>query len=258
MIASFESRLKKTKVKGLPKSAKPVAAIVPHAGWAYSGFTANCCYSALSKTVEKDVKPCFAVLCPNHSGAGASVALSMQDWETPLGVAKSDAELSKHVLKNSKLLQVSEEAHAFEHAVEVQVPFLQHYFKDFSIVPIALMRQDIDVANDLSMALAQAGRDLGRRIIVVASSDFTHYEPAQAAREKDMYAIEAVKSLDEREFLRRVVERQVSACGYGAIAMAIAYAKIMDAKKAELLHFSNSGEVTGDVAVVDYAGMLLY
>ncbi|MEW5954921.1 MAG: AmmeMemoRadiSam system protein B [Candidatus Micrarchaeota archaeon] len=255
MLSDFDERCK------VDVKEKVVSCVVPHAGWVYSGFTAMHSFKALKQACDrrKVTQPVFVIPCPNHSGYGAEVAVSTEDWLTPLGKAKCSQKVAAAILEKSEFASVDEPAHEAEHSAEVQLPFLQHLFgSDFEFVAVALLRQDLDVARDLAKAVAFAGQKTKQPLFVVASSDLTHYEPARQAAEKDRYALEAALELDAREFLRRIEERRVTACGPAAIATAIEFAGLRGAKKARLLHFSNSGPATGELAVVDYASLAFF
>ncbi len=250
-LASFEANVDKNKTK----SVKPAAAVAPHAGWIYSGQTAAYAYEAL-KTAAPKKGAVFVVLSPNHTGYGAAVALSALDWQTPLGIVKNDAALRAELLKASPVFEVAEESHAMEHSVEVQLPFLQHYFAEFSFVPVTFLNQSLEAAGTVGNAIAAAAKKSKTPVFVIASSDFTHYEPAAQARAKDEKVIAALRDLNVEAFYDALRETRASACGYAPIAAAAVYAKARGAKRAVLLDFSNSGKASGDNAsVVDYAAI---
>ncbi len=227
-----------------------VAAVVPHAGYVYSGYEAAHVYYALAMQEKPES---VVILGPNHTGMGSLVAISKQDWSTPLGVVKCDRELAEELFIGCDVIDSDETAHAYEHSIEVQLPFLQYIYGDFEFVAISLGLQELEVAREIASCLAKVEKD----ILILASSDFTHYESAEQAKRKDMLAIEAILALDEADFLRRIYEHSISACGYGPIATAIAAAKQRGATRAELLKYGNSGDVTGDYgSVVAYAGIV--
>lgn len=236
---------------GVPSIKKDVlGAVVPHAGYMYSGNTAAYVYSALQKADT------FVLLGPNHTGYGSPVAVSGETWSTPLGEVKSDSEFIKAL--HRRIIDLDEDAHRYEHSIEVQLPFLQHKFKDFNIVPICMGMQDEDTALDVGMEISEAVRKVNKKTVIIASSDFTHYKPDNVAREDDAYFIESILDLDISGFYRRLYERNASVCGYGAIAAMLAAAKNLGAKKATLLKYSTSGDATGDgSAVVGYAGIIV-
>ncbi|HII38512.1 TPA: AmmeMemoRadiSam system protein B [Candidatus Micrarchaeota archaeon] len=255
MLSGFQSRCK-TDFAG-----DVVSCVVPHAGWVYSGFTAMHSFAALKQTCvgKKVKKPVFVILCPNHSGCGAEVAVSTENWLTPLGEAKCSQKTVAAVINSSEFVSADDAAHAREHSAEVQLPFLQFLFgKDFEFVAIALMRQELEVATDLAKATAVAAKNLRQPVFMIASSDLTHYEPARQAKAKDEYCLEAVLKLDAAGFMKRVEERDVSACGPCAIAASIEYALLNGAKEASVLHFSNSGAVSCNARVVDYASAVFF
>ncbi|MFH0835051.1 MAG: AmmeMemoRadiSam system protein B, partial [Candidatus Micrarchaeota archaeon] len=205
MLAAFKERAK-------PAKKKTDAVVAPHAGWIYSGATAMHSFLALEK------KKTYVVISPNHTGAGAPVALSGEDWETPLGTVKNDKTLVKEL---SVSFEISEAAHKREHSVEVQLPFLQFLFGDFSFVPITMMDQSLEAAKMVAERLAESKKDFA----VVASSDFTHYEPAPIAKEKDMAVIDALLKMDAHVFYEKLRETRATACGFGPIAAAMLWAK---------------------------------
>ena len=253
MLKAFEAGVKKDKIKNIA----PKAVVAPHAGWIYSGQTAAYSYEALKNSASNG--SIFVILSPNHTGYGSAVALSALDWQTPLGTVKNDAELRAALLKASPVFEIAEEAHAMEHSIEVQLPFLQHYFKDscfsFSFVPVTFLDQSLEAAKKVGEAIAQASKKIKKPLFIVASSDFTHYEPAAQAREKDDKVIAALADLNVTAFYDALRETAATACGYAPIAAAAVYAKARGAKKARLLNFSDSGRASGDSNVVDYASI---
>ncbi len=231
-----------------------VAAICPHAGYIYSGKTAGKVYSRIN------VPDTAIIIGPNHHGYGEPYAVDDSDfWETPLGRVSVNKQIIKEILDRSKYLQEDSVAHRSEHSLEVQIPFLQFINPDVKIVPILISSyHDSNPWYEIGYAIALALQQYKQQAIIIASSDFTHYEPAQQARQKDMYAIEAIISLNPDEFLKRVSEYDMSICGFAPIVSAISAAKILEAKKAVLVEYSNSGEVSGDIQqVVGYAGIII-
>jgi AmmeMemoRadiSam system protein B len=250
MLKEFEDGVDKNKVKAI----KPIAVVAPHAGWIYSGQTAAYSYQAIKNSAPA-IGAVFVVLSPNHTGYGAAVSVSELDWQTPLGIAKNDAELRSELLKASPVFEVAEEAHATEHSVEVQLPFLQHFFAEFSFVPITFLDQSLEAARAVGNALAAAASKTKKKVFVVASSDFTHYEPAAQARAKDEKVIAALRGLNIEAFYRELRETRATACGYAPIAAAAVFAKARGAKRSVLLDFSNSGKAGSEASVVDYAAI---
>lgn len=233
----------------LPLIERPVlGAVVPHAGYIYSGTAAAHVYSVLPKVDT------YILLGPNHTGYGMPVSVSGETWSTPLGEVKSDVELLKALPR--RIIQPDESAHLFEHSIEVQLPFLQYRFKKFEIVSICMGDQDERTAASVGKDIAYAVQNINKKVVIIASSDFSHYKPDKVARDDDMYFINSLLDLDISGFYRRLLERGASVCGYGPIAAMIAATKALGAKNATLLKYSTSGDATGDFsAVVGYAGI---
>lgn len=236
---------------GVPSGEKDIlGAVVPHAGYMYSGNTAAYVYSALP---EADT---FVLLGPNHTGYGSPVSVSSETWSTPMGEVPSDREFIKGLPK--RIIDTDESAHRYEHSIEVQLPFLQHRFREFSIVPICMGMQDIETAVDVGMELAEAVRKVKKKVVIIASSDFTHYKPDKVARDNDAYYIDSILEFDVPSFYRKLNERNASVCGFGPIAAMLTASKERGAKKTTLLKYSTSGDITGDFsAVVGYAGIIV-
>ncbi|MFH0836011.1 MAG: AmmeMemoRadiSam system protein B [Candidatus Micrarchaeota archaeon] len=230
--------------KAREPSEKSVAVVSPHAGWIYSGLTCAFAINALKKAET------FAVISPNHTGYGSAVSISAEDWRTPFGVVKNDVALGE-AIADSGGFDVDEAAHLQEHSIEVILPFLQFKFKDFKVVPVTVMRQTEAVAKKLAKAVFDAAPSVG----LVASSDFTHYEQAAVAKAKDETVIEAITELDVDGLFNALRVTGASVCGYAPIAVAMEFARLSGAEEGRLLHFSNSGEKTGDSKVVDYAAI---
>jgi hypothetical protein len=228
-----------------------VGAVVPHAGYIYSGPEAAHVYYALSR---QETPERIVLLGPNHTGMGSGVAVSRETWRTPLGDVDADHEAVEKLWRGCDIVDLDETAHRLEHSLEVQLPFLQYIYGEFRIVPICLAIQDLETSHELARCLA----DLEMRdVLFLASSDFTHYEPAEEARRKDMEAINHLLAMDERRFLQTVYNLDITACGYGAIATCLAAAKLHGATRAELLKYGNSGDITGDYSsVVAYSAIL--
>ncbi len=236
---------------GVQAGEKPVlGAVVPHAGYIYSGSTAAHVYSMLPETDT------FVLLGPNHTGYGSPISVSSEKWSTPLGEVGSDIEFIKAL--PGRIIDTDETAHKYEHSIEVQLPFLQHRFHDFKIVPICMGMQDEETALDVGMELAEAVRKVNKKVVIIASSDFSHYKPDKVAREDDAYFISSIIDLDIPGFYRKLYERNASVCGYGPIAAMLTASKALGAKKGTLVKYSTSGDITGDLAaVVGYAGIIV-
>ncbi|MHA2379177.1 MAG: AmmeMemoRadiSam system protein B [Candidatus Thorarchaeota archaeon] len=218
------------------------AVISPHAGYVYSGMPAAHSYLR----IYEDGKPGhIVILGPNHYGTGGRVAVCNDSWETPLGVVRYDTELGPAIVDANEHATNDCVAHSSEHSIEVQLPFLQYIFgEDFSFVPISIRDPTYEVCESLGHTIAQIAED--KDILVIASSDFTHFEPAESAKMKDNQAMEYLEFLDAKGFIEFVRGHRVSICGAGPIATAMVYAKERGATQFNVLKYTNSGDVTGN------------
>lgn len=235
------------------KLEKTVGLVCPHAGYMYSGAVAANAFYELAADGKPDT---IVLLGPNHTGYGSALAVMNQGvWRTPLGDVEIDSEVANELTSETKVLDADESAHRHEHSIEVQLPFLQYmYANTFKIVPICFQMQDITSAEEIGNALVEVLAE--RNAVIIASSDFTHYEPQASAARKDKFALEAVLAMDARKFMSNVEKENVTACGYGPIAALITAAKGLLATEAKLLRYKTSGNVTGDTSsVVGYAAV---
>lgn len=233
-----------------PEKDLPVlGAVVPHAGYIYSGHVAAAAYSRLPKAET------YVIIGPNHHGLGSPVALSRDSWKTPLGVVEPDLEMADALAGG--IIDYDETAHLQEHSIEVQLPFLQKRFSEFKMLAISMGLQDEQTAVEVGQELSLAVQKLNRNCKVIASSDFTHYEPQEKARKVDAKLLEAILNMDVPELYERVYRYDATACGYGPIAVTITAAAALGAKAGRLLAYATSGDVSGDYSqVVGYAAIV--
>jgi len=233
-----------------------LACMVPHAGYIYSGSVAA---QTLSRIKIKDK---IILLGPNHTGYGAQFSIVKEGaWQTPLGEVPIDSELAENILKECKYLEEDSLAHAHEHSLEVELPFLQYINEKIKIVPIAFFPDEINILQEIGRSIATVIKKLNLQssTLLVASSDMTHYEPQAQAQEKDNQAIQAILELDEKSLLKKIRELEISMCGYVPVAVMLVAAKELGAKKARLVKYMTSGDVTQDTSsVVGYAGVIVY
>ena len=216
--------------------------ISPHAGYVYSGMPAAHSYLNLYEDGKPDH---IVVIGPNHSSYGAPVAVCNDDWKTPLGLARYDTELGPTIVEQNEFATNDCIAHSAEHSIEVQVPFLQHAFGvDVSFVPICLGDYSFKVVESLGKTIANLADEMD--ILVIASSDFTHFESASSAKIKDNQAMEYLEYMDPEGFLDFVKEHRISICGAGPIATALVFAKELGATSYRLYKYTTSGDITGD------------
>ncbi|MFC2057224.1 MEMO1 family protein [Chloroflexota bacterium] len=230
-----------------------IGLVSPHAGYIYSGPVAG---ATISKIIFKDT---FVIMGPNHTGDGKPFSIMTEGtWKTPLGEVEIDSELGKQILAASKHLQEDQLAHQYEHSIEVQLPFLQYFKSDIKFVPIILSCAGGDIYKEIGKGIAEAIKGLNREVVIIASSDMTHFEPQESAQRKDTQAIEAMLDLNEDELLKRVQELDITMCGYASTVSLISAAKELGAKGAELVKYMTSGDTTGDYgSVVGYAGVII-
>ncbi len=230
-----------------------IGLVSPHAGYIYSGVVAG---AVISRVKLKDT---VIMLGPNHTGQGKEFSIMTDgSWITPLGEVEIDGELAKKILSSSSYLEEDKAAHQYEHSLEVQLPFLQYFKADVRIVPIILAHARGSVYKKIGKELAGAIKESKRQVVILASSDMTHYEPQEAARKKDNKAIEAILNLDVDELLERVAILDISMCGYAPVTVLISAAKELGATKAELVKYQTSGDASGDYrSVVGYAGIIV-
>lgn len=240
-------------IEKTPKKSAAIGIVVPHAGYIYSGPVAGMVYSRV------ELKPTYIIMGPNHTGKGKPFSIMSEgSWLMPQGDVEIDAELAKALIHASEFLEEDFMAHAYEHSIEVQLPFLQYFKQPFKFVPIIISQASTSAYQALGKEIAEAIKESKKDVLIIASSDMTHYESRESARSKDMRAIEAILKLDEKELIKRVEESEISMCGYAPVAVMISAAKALGAKTAELVSYQTSGDTTGDYSsVVGYAGIIV-
>jgi AmmeMemoRadiSam system protein B len=230
-----------------------VGAVVPHAGYLYSGKVAGAVYARLA---FPDV---FVIVGPNHTGLGAGAAIMTYGaWETPLGQVPIDTDLARAIQRCSRILEEDHLGHQREHSIEVQLPLLQAFGLPFCFVPVCLFSSEYAACQDVGLAIAEAIAGSDRRALVVASSDMSHYIDQAQAKLKDQQAIDAILALDP-ERLHRVVRREgISMCGFHPTAAMLVAARELGAASGELVSYATSADVTKDYSsVVGYAGLII-
>ncbi|MGR0481608.1 MAG: AmmeMemoRadiSam system protein B [Candidatus Electronema sp. V4] len=233
------------------KKAPAKVVIVPHGGFIYSGEVAG------TTLARVEIPETVVLLGPNHSsGLGAPLAVSGEDWETPLGTVPLAKELATALVKGSKLFKSDNAAHRSDHCLEVQLPFLQHLQKKLRIVPLSISRLPLPQCRQAGMDLAQAIKKCGGPVLLVVSSDMSHNEPRTVTSEKDQLALGDILSLDPANLYRTVLTKRISMCGVIPVTIALFAALELGAERAELIRYTDSGYVSGDAQrVVGYAGL---
>lgn len=255
IVNCFKHRLGPGHVPDLTAGPKRILGIVvPHAGYMYSGPVAAHSYAQVA---SDGVPDSVVILGPNHTGLGSGVSIMTKGaWETPLGVASIDTNLAEQIRRSSNIIDEDETAHISEHSIEVQLPFLQYlYGERISFVPICMMMQDLQTSQDIARSIENCSR--GKHVLVVASSDFTHYEPQTVAARNDKVAIDAIINLDGQKLNELGESGRVTMCGFGPITALIEIAKRENNVHAELLAYHTSGDITNDTnSVVGYSAIL--
>ena len=248
LLADVRSYLSPTE-----KTVTAIGCVVPHAGYIYSGHVAGAVFARLNIP-----RRCI-VLCPNHTGMGQPLAImSAGAWETPLGRVPIDSSLADALKKRFSLLTGDADAHRAEHAIEVELPFLQAKSRNFTFVPIALGTGKFDVLENLGQAIADVVKAETEPVLVIASSDMNHYENDKITRVKDHKAIDRILALDARGLFDVVMNEDISMCGFGPTVTMLTAAKRLGGTTAELIKYATSGDISGDrEMVVGYAGVVV-
>ena len=242
--------------------------IVPHAGYIYSGAIAAHAYHHLSTNGFADT---FIILGPNHTGIGSGVAMMTEGtWETPLGPVSINQQLANQLLK--EIIDNDENAHKYEHSIEVQLPFLQYCAKEskFDFVPINMTMQDFETSKEIGEIMTNAVKKTDKKIVIVASSDFSHagfnymsmpppgMNANEYAKKQDMLAIDKILEIEPEQLINTVHQNNITMCGYGPVAAMLTAAKNLGATKAELLKYGTSYEVYPGDSCVGYGAIIVY
>jgi MEMO1 family protein len=235
------------------KIIRALGCIAPHAGYMYSGHVAGAVFA------ELEIPQLCIVICPNHTGMGRPLAIMSEGaWETPLGSVPVASDFAADLKQRCPLLQEDSAAHHSEHAVEVELPFLQARQPKLRFVPIALGTRDFEALEQLGVDLAEAIMAQPEPVLIVASSDMNHYESDAITRIKDESAIEPILRLDARALYDVVTQQHVGMCGFGPAVTMLTAAKKLGGVSAELVKYATSGDISGDLdTVVGYAGVIV-
>jgi AmmeMemoRadiSam system protein B len=235
------------------KPVRALGCIAPHAGYMYSGHVAGAVFAGI------EIPQLCLVMCPNHTGVGRSLAIvSVGTWETPLGSVPIDSDFAAALKQRCPPLQEDYSAHRTEHAVEVELPFLQTQQPQLRFVPIALGTGQFEALEKLGDAIADVIAENKNPVLIVASSDMNHYESDAITRVKDHSAIEPILALNARALYNVVIQQNISMCGFGPAVAMLTATKKLGATSAELVKYATSGDVSGDHhLVVGYAGVIV-
>lgn len=235
------------------KKEKAIGIVSPHAGLIYSGAVAGAVYSSI------EFPETFILIGPNHTGLGAQISIvESGEWEIPTGVLPVDEKISYRIAKNVPIVTKDSQAHLFEHSLEVQLPFIVYFSKEVKIVPVVILSASINECRMLGEGIAKSVKEAGYTVVVVASTDMSHYVHDDVAKQQDKKAIDKITSLDPEGLYEIVLRERISMCGYLPVTAMLFAAKALGAQSARLVRYSTSAEVSGDYDhVVGYSGIIL-
>ncbi len=229
------------------------AIIAPHAGYIYSGSVAGAAFA------RARIPETVIIAGPNHTGYGAPASVMPEGtWRMPFGDVPVASDLASAIISRSSVLEADYQAHMYEHSLEVQVPFLQYFQPALQIVPICLSHMPYEACEEIASALSDAIKTAGRPVLMVASTDMSHYESQAQANAKDRLAIEQILEMNPRGLYDTVVANRISMCGFIPTTAMLAASLLMGATSAELVQYATSGDVSGDYErVVGYASFII-
>ncbi len=238
--------------RSIPKQ-KAIGVMCPHAGYVYSGMVTGKCLSSV------EIPDCVIIMCPNHTGYGMPFSVWPNGyWKLPIGDVPIDTEMVDLILSNSRLISIDNTAHLQEHACEVQVPFLYYLNPNVKIVPIVVRNTTVSQYMELGHSIAQAIDASHRQVLILASSDMTHYEPHAQATRKDRMALDYIEKLDVEGLENKLTEKHITMCGDAPVSVMMAAAKELGATHGEVLQYRTSGDACGDYSsVVGYAAVIV-
>lgn len=242
------------------KGRKIIGIIVPHAGFMYSGPVAA--HSYLQLSFEKAPRT-IIILGPNHKGLGGGVSLmSSGQWQTPLGAIEIDQSIANEIIAHDekRILRDDFQAHLFEHSIEVQLPFLQFIYptSEFKIIPISITNQQPVSMKYLAGIIYETMiEDKYQNFLLIASSDFNHYEDQESTKHKDSESIKQIINMENELFYKTIRKNDASICGPGPISVVMEICKRLGVNKGKLLKYATSGDVSGMYdQVVGYASII--
>ena len=236
----------------IPAKTKALAVVSPHAGYIYSGALAAATISSIK------IPETVIIIGPNHRGHGDRVALSTIPWEMPFAKVPIDNQVCDLILAHCQHVTVDEQAHKHEHSLEVQLPFLQVSQKNLHIVPMVVSHIPYLLCEEVGSAIAKAIKICAKDILIVASSDMSHYESRKKAETMDKLALRCLEQMDPYALYQTVVDNHISMCGFIPAVIALIAAKNQGGTNCRLIGYTDSGYVSGDASqVVGYAGLVI-
>jgi len=239
----------------VPVDRKVEIAIAPHAGYPYSGPVAAYTFKAIAHNHYKTV----VIIAPSHFFPFEGISVWPRGgFKTPLGIVPVDEDFAQALLKENTAFQFLPQVFEREHAIEVELPFLQKTFNDVRIVPILMGDPDPQVCRNLAVALDKL---IGQRddVLILVSSDMSHYYTYDVANRMDALTLDAIKEIDPKKFFEGCISRKMEMCGFVPVTTALIYAKLRGIKHVEVLRHANSGDTSGDKSrVVGYSSVIFY
>ncbi len=244
---SFLHTIGPGKIPDTKSGGNLLAVMAPHAGYVFSGPVAAHSYNAVAESFPEGGT--FVIIGPNHTGYGAPVALTTHDWKMPFGDVRIDRELAEMLMAGGVEDDIS--AHRYEHSVEVQLPFIQYLSDNFEFVPIVMMDQSMRAAIRLGKLLRKAIKEHERRVVIVASTDFSHYVSKDWAYTHDALALDRIGDMDIEGLYKTLKKYGISMCGYGPVGAMIEAVKDR-AGASKILKYATSGDIMPMADVVGY------
>ncbi len=251
--SQIDGFLEKAHIGEIPR--KPAAVISPHAGYMFSGQVAAYAYKAVSGRTYSTV----VVISPSHRAYFPYVSVwAGGSFETPLGILEVDEPLCEKLMETSAVFTDNTRPHSAEHALEIQLPFLQTVLPPFKLCPLIMGRQDLDLCRELSAALASSVEN-PENVLIVASSDLSHFHPGRQAEEMDSLVARHIGEFDVEGLSRDIDASRCEACGGGPVMTALLYAGSLSRTGVKILKYAHSGHITGDnSSVVGYLSAVVY
>jgi len=254
IIEQIESIYKKEKanIKTNLKEKTIIGGVVPHAGYMFSAYQAVHFFEILK--LSGQIFDTVVIINPNHTGLGHEIAFdSFEFWETPLGILAVDTEFGETLG-----IPLSDVEQRHEHSGEVMLPFLQYFLAyNFKIAPIALSHQTYKNAKYLAQRIQKTAEKLNRKILIIASSDFSHFLSPEEGQKKDQLVLEQILKQDSQAIENVILHHNISVCGYGPIMTLIEFSKLTSPKvDIDILKIGHSGEIIPSHEVVDYVSIL--
>jgi len=239
-------------IPAVQKKQKALGVVSPHAGYIYSGGVAG---QTLGQVIIPET---VVILGPNHTGRGKPVSLSTSTWEMAFGDVPVDMSFGNKLLLDESPIEQDDAAHAFEHSLEVQVPFLQLMQESLKIVPLCISHISYEMCQNVATVISRAIEKTDDQILILASNDMSHFETRESARMKDKMALDKLLALDPRGLYDTVLTKGISMCGIMPVTVMLLCCMQLGATQAKLVRYTDSGEMSGDTSqVVGYAGVII-